>query len=171
MGSNQMTRTQTTATLSEGAEAISSSTNNVVPISSRPVRILISEYNSPWLDEVTDRLQKLIRLRPGWDGYQGRPVSFLSANFALQMLNNICGPETRTPQIVPGTAGDLQIEWHTQQGDIELYVMSPNNVHAWRALSGGNPEGEELKLTVDFAAVAQWVRDITEPPIAAAAAA
>jgi hypothetical protein len=135
------------------------------------VRILIAENSSPWGDEVTDRLQELVRLRPAWDGYQGRPVSLVNATFALQMLNNICGPETRAPQIVPGAAGDLQIEWHTKQGDIELHVKGPNNVHAWHALAGRDPDGEELNLTVDFAAVAQWVTAITEPPLAAAAAA
>lgn len=165
-----MTRTQSTAAFSGEVGGVSS-TNNIVSISSNPVRILIGENSSSWSDEVTDRLQKLIRLRPGWDGYQGRPVSFVNANFALQMLNNICGMETRAPQIVPGAAGDLQIEWHTQQGDIELHVKGPNNVHAWRAMAGGDPEGEELNLTVDFAAVAQWVKEITEPTIAAAAAA
>lgn len=165
-----MSSTHSTAAFSGELGGVSS-TNKIVSISSTPVRILIGENSSSWSDEVTDRLQKLIRLRPGWDGYQGRPVSFVNANFALQMLNNVCGLGTRAPQIVPGSAGDLQIEWHTLQGDIELHVRGPNNVHAWRALAGDDPEGEELNLTVDFATVAQWVSEITEPPIAAAAAA
>lgn len=165
-----MTRAQSTAAFSVEVSGVSS-TNNIVSIFSTHVRILIGDNGSLWSDEVTDRLEKLIRLKPGWDGYHGLPVSFVNANFALQMLNNICGLETRAPQIVPGTAGDLQIEWHTLQGDIELHVKAPNNVHAWRALAGGDPEGEELNLTVDFAAVAQWVKEITEPPIATAAAA
>ncbi|MGA7180451.1 MAG: hypothetical protein WBX11_12795 [Thiobacillaceae bacterium] len=165
-----MIRMQSTAAFS-GELGDVSSTNKIVSISSSPVRILIGENSSSWSDEVTDRLQELIRLRPGWDGYQGRPVNFVNANFALQMLNNICGQETRAPQIVPGAAGDLQIEWHTLQGDIELHVKGPNVVHAWRALPGGDPEGEELNLTVDFAVIAHWVKEITEPPIAAAAVA
>ena len=98
-------------------------------------------------------------------------MSFQNANFALRMLEAICGVETRTPQIVPGSAGDLQIEWHTLEGDLEIHVLGPNNVHAWRAMIDGNPEGEELLLKNDFAVVAQWVKEITEPPIAARAAA
>jgi hypothetical protein len=35
----------------------------------------------------------------------------------------------------------------------------------------GNPEGEELVLKNDFTVVAQWVKEITEPAIAAKAAA
>lgn len=134
-------------------------------------RILITDKKSDWTEEVTDRLETLIRLPVGWDGYRGKPTSFVNANFALQMLNNICGLETRAPQIVPGVAGDVQVEWHSLKGDIELHVKGPNNVHAWRAVTGGDPDGEDLDLTVDFSIVAQWVKEITEPSFAAAAAA
>lgn len=79
------------------------------------------------------------------------------------MLEKICGLETDAPQIVPSTEGDLQIEWHTMKGDIELHVRAPNSVHAWRAISGGHPDREELELTNDFAAIAQWMKDIVEP--------
>jgi len=162
-----MTMTQCVGSSTTSA---TSSTSKVVSIASARPRTLISENASVWNEEVSNRLQDLIRLNYGWDGYNARPVGFVNATFALQMLNNICGPATPAPQIVPGVNGDLQLEWHTLQGDIELHVEGPNNVHAWRALVG-DLDGEELNLTVDFAAIAQWVRDITEPPIAAATAA
>lgn len=135
-----------------------------------PMRLIVWEKVSSWTESVNDRLKVLIDLPLGWDGYQGRPISFVNASFALHMLNNICKLETRAPQIVPGPAGDLQIEWHTLQGDIELHVIGPNKVHAWYALAGGDPEGKELELTNDFIDVAQWVKEITEPPIATATA-
>lgn len=134
-------------------------------------RIFVTEIVSEWAKAVTDRLEELIKLPHGWDGYQGRPISFVNAYFALDMLSNICGLETRAPQIVPGASGDLQIEWHTLQGDLEIHVKGPNNVHAWCAMTGDDPDGEELDLTIDFAIVAQWVKEITEPPIASAATA
>lgn len=164
-----MTSTQSNVVFSQEISGISS--RRPLEIPGAKARILIADKVSEWTPEVTDRLEALIKLPYGWDGYQGQPVSFVNANFALQMLNNICGLETRAPQIVPGAAGDLQIEWHTLQGDIELHVKGPNNVHAWRAVTGGDSEGEELDLTVDFAIVAVWVKDITEPPIAASATA
>jgi hypothetical protein len=165
MGASQMTNQSTSA-----FSSIGSSTNKVVALAG-PVRLLINENVSPWGDKITERLEHLIRLDHGWDGYQARPVSFVNASFALQMLNNICGVETPAPQIVPGVSGDLQIEWHTLQGDLELHVKGPNNVHAWRAMANGDSDGMEMDFTNDFAVVAQWVREVTEPPIAAAAAA
>lgn len=164
-----MTSTQSNAAFSLGISGTSST--NVVQLPSSPARILITENVSSWSGAVKKRLEELIKLPAGWDGYQGIHVSFENANFALRVLDAICGLETRVPQIVPGAAGDLQIEWHTLNGDIELHVRAPNDVHAWRALTGGDPDGEELDLTNDFAAIGQWVKEISEPPIAAAAAA
>ena len=165
-----MTEIQNTAAFT-GKIFRDTSTDNVVSIASNRSRKVNDEKGNRWNDEVTVRLQNLIRLASGWDGYQGRPVSFVNANFAYQMLNSICGPETPAPQIVPGSTGDLQIEWHTLRGDIELHVRGPNDVHAWRAITGSDPGGEELNLTVNFVDVAQWVKEVTEAQIAAETAA
>ena len=147
------------------------SSTNVVEIPGVQARILITENVSVWSNSVKKQLEDLVRLPVGWDGYGAVPVSFVNATFALRMLEKTCGLETCAPQIVPGAAGDLQIEWHTFKGDIELHVRAPNSVHAWHAMTGGNPDGEELELTNDFAVVAQWVREIVEPLIGAAATA
>lgn len=164
-----MTITQSTAVYSGASSGISSS--RILEIPGSKERVLISDNTTAWSEEVKKRLETLIKLPVGWDGYQGTNVSFQNANFALRVLEAICGVETRAPQIVPGPAGDLQIEWHTLQGDLEIHVLGPNIVHAWRAMVNGNSEGEELVLKNDFGVVAQWVKEITEPPIAAKAAA
>lgn len=164
-----MIDTLSTAVFSGASGGISSS--HVLDFPGSKERVLISDSASAWSEKVMKRLEALIKLPIGWDGYQGKNVSFQNANFALRVLDAICGLETRTPQIVPGPDGDLQIEWHTLQGDLEIHVIGPYNVHAWRAMLGGNPEGEELPLTNEFAVLAEWVKEITEPPIAAAAAA
>ena len=164
-----MTGTQLTAVFSGTSSGISSS--NVLVFPGAKERILISDPTADWSDVVKKRLEELIHLPLGWDGYQATHVSFQNANFALRVLEAICGVKTCAPQIVPGISGDLQIEWHTLQGDLEIHVIGPNNVRAWRTKVGGNPEGEELILRNDFSTVAQWVNEITEPSIAAAAAA
>lgn len=133
-------------------------------------RRAISDSVYGWQEIVKDRLEELVRLEPGWDGYAGHPVSFDVAMFAYRMLESICGIDTPSPQIVPGSSGDLQVEWHTPVGDIELWVRAPNNVHAWRESADGN-ESDEMNLSTNFAAVSDWVREYTEPLIAGAAAA
>lgn len=160
-----MTRVQSNAAFSL-VTSVASSTN-IVQMQEVKTRILINENDYPWSDDVKKQLEELIQLPYGWDGYQGVHVSFENATFTLRMLEAICGLKTITPQIVPGIAGDLQIEWHTLKGDIELHVKKPNDVHAWYALADGDPDGEEMELTNNFAPIESWVRKITEPPIGA----
>ena len=149
----------------------SASANKIYFLSKSRPRILISEPILTWFEEVKQRLEYLIRLEQGWDGYKGLSVSFDNAYFAMQMLESICGTETPAPQIVPGVAGDLQIEWHTLKGDIELHVKAPNEVDAWILETDGDETGVERSLTTDFTEIATWVTKITEASIAAEAAA
>jgi hypothetical protein len=67
------------------------------------------------------------------------------------LLDIICGADGTAPQIVPGAQGDLQIEWHSRIGDVEVHVVAPTELHAWRFVTGGNPDGEDLDdLSNDF---------------------
>jgi hypothetical protein len=118
-----------------------------------------------WISAVQDRLEQLIRLNEGWDGYLGLPVTFPNACFAFSMLKSICNVDTPAPQIVPGSSGDLQIEWHTYRCSIELWVRAPNDVLVWREDKATNQE-IELTLTTDFSKVADWMQLIVEQPVA-----
>lgn len=143
---------------------------DVYEFPSARTRILLTEPVQAWNEKVMSQLSELIQLKPGWDGYQGSPVSFENATFALRIIEAICGNDTQPPQIIPGVSGDLQIEWHTMQGDIELHVKAPNDVRAWHSPFNDGRE-EELNLTFDFIKVANWLKKITETPIAIIAAA
>jgi hypothetical protein len=111
----------------------------------------VEKIHAAWRSSVVSRLTELLRLEHGWDGYQGRAVSLENAMCALQLLDSICGADGVAPQIVPGSQGDLQIEWHSQLGDVEVHVIAPNQLHAWRFVTGGPPDGEDLEgLSSDF---------------------
>lgn len=151
-----MTETQTTSAFSPKTKNRSS----VVPFGRQETTVTEPDYK--WRDEVIEQLQDLLTLEVGWDGYQGEPVSFENATFALRVLEAICFYQTPTPHIVPGTNGDLQIEWHTHVAEIELHVLAPNNVHAWISTAETGTEGEEFTLRTDFSEIAELIRRITE---------
>lgn len=142
--------------------------SNIVELRNASARLIVNEPAYGWRDNVKARLNELVRLPAGWDGYRAHPVSFVNANFALRMLEAICGAHAPSPQVVPGSDGDLQIEWHTLFGDLEIHVLAPNHVHAWRSRGGVS---EELQLTTDFTIVAKWVLELSEPTLAAGASA
>lgn len=113
--------------------------------------------------QINARLDELVNLEPGWDGYNGQPVSLENANFALEILKQVClSPNAPVPQIVPGVNGDLQMEWHTHSVEIELHILAPHQVHAWIFNAKTYPDGQEFLLDTDFSAVAQQIKEITE---------
>lgn len=123
---------------------------------------LVTEISMYGRDDIMSKLGELVTLEPGWDGYQAPAVSFQNASFALRMIEAICGQQTPAPQIVPGSGGDLQVEWHLANGDVELHVRSPNDVQAWRRIPGDSEDGEAFDLKNDFTDVAHWVAAIAE---------
>lgn len=144
--------------------ASSAFSGSVVSLPLANTKLLVIETNHSWRPEVLRRFETLRELKYGWDGYQAQPVSLANMVFALNMLESTCGNEIPAPQIVPGVNGDLQLEWHTLKGDVELHVIAPNRVRAWRSLDGSLPREDELELTIEFSAVAAWVKEITEQP-------
>jgi hypothetical protein len=128
-----------------------------------PVEYLMTDSGQKWREPVIRRLNELTALQPGWDGYEGVSVTFESAYFAMEVLEACCYGDDPTPQIVPGTSGDLQIEWHLERGDIELHILGPNEVRAWHIDENTGFDGEEVSLTNDFNIVLRWIRNLTEP--------
>lgn len=124
-------------------------------------RRLMSEPSRTWRECVVQRLDELVRLDVGWDGYRGQPVSFENANFALRMLEVACPDGALAPQIVPGSDGDLQIEWHVDGVEIELDVRGPYDVYAWHLNRNVDAPGIELRLTNDFSVVARWIGELS----------
>ena len=113
------------------------------------------------MDAVRAKLAELRQLAYGWDGYRGVAVSCENAHFAAQLLSQICGRDTPAPAIVPGSAGDLQIEWHTMHGDLELHILRPYDVRTVVHFAGDDND-VELSLIRDFTEVAKWLLTITE---------
>lgn len=142
----------------------------VVQLARSPARLIVEERAASWRKIVLDRLQSLVRLEDGWDGYSGQPVNLANANFAIRVLEAVCSTETCPPQIVPGSAGDLQIEWHFAQGDVELHVRAPNDVVAWLRDANTGDDGIELQLANNFIDVAKWIERLEQPGATAAAA-
>jgi hypothetical protein len=138
-------------------------TSNIQRAFPMPRRLIVGDRSPFWWDAATERLQDLVLLDRGWDGYRAPPVSFEIAHFTLDMLRAVCPTDMPSPQLIPGTSGDLQVEWHYPTGEIELHVRAPNSVSAWRR-SASVPDGEEVTLTNDFVVVLGWIREMLGDP-------
>lgn len=163
-------QTQTTSAFSR-QRSLPPTSASVFTLPTERQRYFIPESNYIWRPPIIEQLEMLMKLETGWDGYQGEPVSFENAIFALKMLEGICPDDAPAPQIVPGTGGDLQIEWHTHAANIELHIIAPNNVHAWIANEQTGPDGQDHTLTIDFTVIARHIRQMMEHSSDPAAAA
>lgn len=121
----------------------------------------VRAYNprSPWAHEIEDKLNHLTALPRGWDGYNGRPVSYTCAKFAANLMESLFVGGVPAPQMVPGAGGTIQLEWHLNKYDVEVEVLGTYNVVASRYdhMTG---QMEEEELQTDFTTLACWVREL-----------
>ncbi|MEZ5537659.1 MAG: hypothetical protein R3F02_18825 [Thiolinea sp.] len=127
-------------------------------LSNRYIRV--PQNTSDWVVNLGERLNSLTSLPPNWDGYSGVPVSFDCAQFAANLIEQLYVDGVPAPQLVPGSDGTLQMEWHVNQFDIEIDILAPYDVTAMRYDLMSDTE-EELKLKTDFSVLARACRHET----------
>jgi hypothetical protein len=95
-----------------------------VPQQSRPPYIwkLSTPDNPLWLEPIISDFSDLLDLPPDWDSYGAAEISKDSVKNALQLLFNIMQDDTPRPHVVPTTGGNVQLEWHTGDIDIEIEI-------------------------------------------------
>jgi len=70
----------------------------------------------------------LLNLPAGWNSYSAKPIAPQNAVQAIQLLAVFVAPKTPAPAVVPRVRGGIQLEWHAESIDIEVYIDSPGNV-------------------------------------------
>jgi hypothetical protein len=122
-------------------------------------RMMITGNKSAWNMLLSRRFDQMCALEQGWDGYTGRPVNSSCANFAATVLEHLYREGLEAPSLVPGGDGTVQIEWHHNQFDIELDVLAPNKVRAYRYDCLSNEE-QEIHVQNDFSVVNGWLNEM-----------
>ena len=79
------------------SQANSVFSTNVVPIPTASARLVVFEPTHDWRAPVIKRLEQLVKLEPGWDGYGGQPVALENAAFASESLKRYV---VRTPALL-----------------------------------------------------------------------
>lgn len=122
-------------------------------------RIRVEGDRSAWNASLSKRFDQICKLEQGWDGYKGQPVSFACAHFAATILEHLYTDGLPAPSLVPGSDGTMQIEWHRNQYDIELDVLAPNKVAAYRNDLLSYQE-DEIDISNDFKVVNLWLNEM-----------
>lgn len=122
-------------------------------------RVRVANPRSEWVKELEERFDDLTSLPRGWDGYAGLPVSFTCAQFAANLIERLCIDSLPAPQLVPMPDGTLRLEWHMNEFDVEIDVLGPYDVFAYRA-DLLNDREDELEIQTDFTELSDWVSDL-----------
>jgi hypothetical protein len=84
-----------------------------------------------WPDSVGDRLAKLLKLPPDWDGHVGRPISRTIVDYACALLPRLVRPGIPPPFIAPLASGGLQLEWHRNGWDLEIEIEGAGRLYVY----------------------------------------
>jgi hypothetical protein len=83
------------------------------------------------LDQIYPAVQDLIQLSElpdGWNSYRAKKIDKANIAAALLFLLNHLTPESSLPHVVPTVRGGVQLEWHTLNGDIEVYISGSTDI-------------------------------------------
>ena len=70
----------------------------------------------------------LLALPAGWNSYSAKPIAIWNVKTAIELLAQFVETGTPPPAAVPRVQGGIQLEWHTGETDIEIYIDSLNKV-------------------------------------------
>ncbi|MEK7408565.1 MAG: hypothetical protein AAB225_26130 [Acidobacteriota bacterium] len=107
------------AVLTAPGEALSTATRRVV-IRNGPM--------PPSLLKSVQGVVELLALPAGWNSYSAKPIAPDNAIRAIRLLAELLEPQTPPPAVVPTVRGGIQLEWHTNGINIEIYIDSPEDV-------------------------------------------
>jgi len=82
-----------------------------------------------WLSAVQTRVEQVAAADSSTR--RNAPVALLAIKCALLLLQDTMSDDTLPPNIVPTADGGLQLEWHHNGVDLEVYVEAVGTVSAW----------------------------------------
>jgi len=117
------------------------------------------DFDKGWKNRLKSRFDELRNLENGWDGYGGVALDHEIEVYAKDLLNDIYDARVSQPSLVPGSDGSLQIEWHVNNCDLGIDVLSRDEVIAC-LFNHENGAEEEIEVGANREQLSGWVRQL-----------
>ena len=102
----------------------------------------------------------LLDLPEGWNSYSAKPIEPRNAVRAVELLFQLKETGAPPPIVVPTAPGGIQLEWHANGVDIEVYINSPNEITFFAEhLESG--DSVEQPMDADAHELRSWVRRVS----------
>ncbi|MCX6647577.1 MAG: hypothetical protein NTY09_14635 [bacterium] len=81
-----------------------------------------------WFNTILQKINKLSSLPLNWDEYGAKKIGREVIIGAIQLLSTISQESTPEPYVFPTATGGIQIEWHTEEVDLEVEVTEDGSI-------------------------------------------
>ena len=102
----------------------------------------------------------LLILAPGWNSYSAKPIAPQNAERAILLVWELLQLGVPAPLVVPRVRGGIQLEWHTEIGDLEIYIDSPDQI-SFFAEHVESGDSTEAPVTGHEAELRAWIHRIS----------
>jgi len=106
-------------------------------------------------------LYSLTELRTGWNSYAARPIQPDVIDHVARWIPTLLQQTTPEPAIVPRVRGGLQLEWHRNGVDLEIYVDSPTDIR-FEAEDSKSGQTAEATLAGNEELLNTWISRISD---------
>jgi len=117
----------------------------------------LKDYDRGWKRALESRFDELRNLELNWDGYGGEPLDPKVEQTCKQILSEIHLSEVSAPDLMPGSDGSVQIEWHENKCDLEIHILKSQQIFVY--FNDHLKEGsDELLFDERFSTLFKYVR-------------
>jgi hypothetical protein len=111
----------------------------------------LSSSSPGWLRTVQAQIEECARLEAGWDSYSAQRVSGNACVAAYRTIRELATANTPLPSVVPTSDGLIQFEWHTNDIDLEVLVLSTTKIEvSFEDARGALASMEDAEFRYDF---------------------
>jgi hypothetical protein len=111
----------------------------------------LSSSPPSWLRVVQGQIEECARFEAGWDSYAAKPISRVACAAAYRIILELATRKTPVPSVVPTSDGLLQFEWHVNDIDLEIRVVSTTKIEvSFEDARGVLTSLEDAEFRYDF---------------------
>lgn len=151
----------TTATLVQPITAIEESDHAYLSKSSSTWTEQVSAHGLlTWQMQTIDKVIKLSNLPENWDSYDGKPPAPNTILLAIKLIASLPWSyfdDVPVPAVIPTSEGGLQLEWNSENRELELEVRPSGQIELFRCQNGEPIEEGQLKGKAHLNSLVSWV--------------
>lgn len=116
-----------------------------LPLRHSVLEFRISGEEPRWLYPTLSCFRELVQLPEDWDSYGASIITDEAIAGAAEVMVELELPlEAPPPDVVPGSSGSVQLEWHRSGADVEIHISSAGTPTAFFSDAGEDQEFEKI---------------------------